>query len=363
MTDILDQVAYGRSFLRRDRHPSGLDTAMRLEPPPEAAIGYEDGFIASPECFVAVKRLVANRTFEDEARGLDRFLFLFHLSGQRTADITGFGKCRLQGPAFYVQYLPRGTLKTNTWTPGDHETVVSISFRADSMPKIVADVLGPHSMLRALDAEADGQPILLRCPLSLDMEQAARTMLLPTIHPALLPHLLATKANELLCLGLDSVLFALDSTRSGGGRLQSQIRHARQILERDIRNPPSVCALARMVRLSTDALTREFQRAYGMGVPEFLSHRRMKAAYHALVTTGTPLKKVSYDVGYGHTSNFCTAFKRHFGRTPSEVRQARGRDIDRDVLDTYRDLTPADDPVAGAGGADHPGRRRPEDRA
>ena len=318
--------------MRSGSHPSGLSTAMRLEPPPGAAVGYEDGFIASSECFITVKQIVAKQTFAEEARGLGRFVFFFHLGGERIIDISGFGTRHLSGPSFYVSYLPPGAIRRSTWVQGGHETIVAVGFWADRLPKVIKDVLGPNSMLRTLNSMTDHDPILLQCPLSIEMEQAARNLLLPRVHRVLLSHFLVTKANELLCLGLDSVLSALNpntcdldvssSMALQMNRLESQIRCASQILEREIRNPPSVLELARIVKLPASTFAREFWNTYGVGVPEFLSHQRMKAAHNALVTTDLPLKKISYDVGYQHTSNFCAAFKRHFGRTPTEVRRS-----------------------------------------
>ena len=326
-------------------HPSGLATAMRLQPPADAAVGYEDAYVALPECFITVKEIVANRKFEDEVRGLNRILFLFHLNGQRTVDITDVGTLRLNGPSFYVQYLPRGTTKMNTWTAGDHETVVAISFDADRTPKLVQDVLGSRSVQSALNPVAEHEPILLKCPLSLEMEQAARNMLLPNVHASLLPHFILTKASELLCLGLDSILFTLSSELPKEDKLHSKIRHAGQVLEQEFQSPPSVAELSKIVNLPADVLAREFWKIYGVSVTEFLTHQRMKMAQHALVTTDLPLKRISYDVGYQHTSNFCTAFKRHFGRTPTEVRRAVERDTHVVTSGDRQGL-----PLAGCGG-------------
>lgn len=141
-----------------------------------------------------------------------------------------------------------------------------------------------------------------------------------------------TKANELLCLGLDSVLFALDPRSTQVNKLQSQIRYASQILERDIQNPPSVVELSKIVKLPTDTLTREFWNTYGVSISEFLLNQRMAVACHTLVTTDLPLKKISYEVGYRHTSNFCAAFKRHFGRTPTEVRRQGSQHVNQKTI-------------------------------
>ena len=77
----------------------------------------------------------------------------------------------------------------------------------------------------------------------------------------------------------------------------------------------------------TVAVRREFQTSFCVTVPEFISRLRLKRAYDAVLTTDQPLKLISYEVGYQHTSNFCNAFKRLYGRTPTDLRRARGETV------------------------------------
>ncbi|WP_084779944.1 helix-turn-helix domain-containing protein [Mesorhizobium sp. C372A] len=46
----------------------------------------------------------------------------------------------------------------------------------------------------------------------------------------------------------------------------------------------------------------------------------MKRASLLLETGDTSLKRVAFEVGYAHTSNFCTAFRRQFATTPKGAR-------------------------------------------
>ena len=208
----------------------------------------------------------------------------------------------------------------NTWVQGGGETAVAIGFSADKPPKVIEDVLAPTSILRVLNANACDEPILFKQPLPLEMELAARHILLPGLHASLLRHFLVAKADELMCLGLDAILSASDSMKPPISEPQSKIRYVCQILETRIQRPPSVLELAQAVRLPANILARKFTETYGTSIARFLLHQRMKAALHALLTTNLPLKRISYDVGYRHVSNFCAAFKRHYGRTPTEMR-------------------------------------------
>jgi AraC-like DNA-binding protein len=45
----------------------------------------------------------------------------------------------------------------------------------------------------------------------------------------------------------------------------------------------------------------------------------MARARMLLEAGNLPLKQVAFEVGYSHASNFCTAFKRHFGKPPKSL--------------------------------------------
>ncbi|WP_353622732.1 helix-turn-helix transcriptional regulator [Mesorhizobium sp. C374B] len=58
----------------------------------------------------------------------------------------------------------------------------------------------------------------------------------------------------------------------------------------------------------------------GSSYAQYITERRMKRASLLLETGDTSLKRVAFEVGYAHTSNFCTAFRRQFATTPKGAR-------------------------------------------
>jgi AraC-like DNA-binding protein len=48
----------------------------------------------------------------------------------------------------------------------------------------------------------------------------------------------------------------------------------------------------------------------------------MEMAKGLLEKTDRSITEIAFDVGYEYSSNFTTAFKRHFGITPSTAREA-----------------------------------------
>lgn len=304
-------------------HPIGLPIAHRIVPPQSVARGYEDAFIASPECLVTTKRIEVSQGFVDQEHGFGRLAFVFHLNGQRIVDISGLGKRHLNGPSFSVHYLPSGATKKSTWMTKDRETAVVIGFWPHTPPQVVSKLLRQVPEIQRLLPICESKPMWLERPLTIEMEQAARFILSPRVHPALFPDILMNKVNELLCLGIDALMSSPHAERLN--TVQAKLQQARQIIETNLRDVPSAAELARRVDLPASTFSVEFQQEIDISLSDFKLQLQMKKAHHLLVTTGLPLKSVSYEVGYHHASNFCTAFRRYFGRTPTEVRNAASR--------------------------------------
>ena len=81
-------------------------------------------------------------------------------------------------------------------------------------------------------------------------------------------------------------------------------------------------ALAKLCKLSTRQLQREFRRHFRVPPQQWLDEQRLKAA-GPLLLSGEPVKKVAYDLGFKQTSHFCRKFKFHHRMTPREFVSAQ----------------------------------------
>jgi AraC-like DNA-binding protein len=321
MLDMLQRLTDGRSFSRAARHPSGLAQAARVVPPPRLGDGYEDAYLASPEFVITAKHITARRTFSDDEPGLGRLVFIFHLRGRRVIELAG-DRHELNEPAFAVCYQAEGVPKRSTWVEGDQETAVVVGFWPEDPPLVLRGPEGVSPPWRSVFAIGGQRAGWLEQPLSLEMEQASRLILAPKVHPTVVSHFLTTKANELLCLGLDAVLGARVDERDPQAVIRTKLKQVRGIIESRLQGVPPLGALAEAVGLSPAVLSAEFHAACGCSVAQYVLERRMTTAAHLLASTDLPLKRIAYEVGYRHTSNFCLAFKRHFGRTAHRLRLA-----------------------------------------
>jgi len=318
---MLDQLTEGRSFSRAPAHPSGLPSAVRITPPFEYGSGYEDAYLSSPEFLITAKHIQARQTFEECEPGLGRLIFLFHLHGKRQVEVEGTGSYTLNSPTFAAFYQAEGIAKRSIWTGGDRETAVSVGFWPQRPPKVIRGPISSPSMQLTQFGDNLQPFVWMQQPLSLEMEQAARSILTPRVHHAVLEDFLETKAHELLCLGLDAVLSASELATGGASLTQSKLCKAQRILDANLKNVPSIGYLAQEVGLSTTVLSAEFSKIFNCNVSGYVVERRMMTAYHLLGSTKMPLKQVAYEVGYNHASNFSLAFKRYFGSTPRQVRR------------------------------------------
>lgn len=81
--------------------------------------------------------------------------------------------------------------------------------------------------------------------------------------------------------------------------------------------------MAQCINISENQLGRLFNEVYGMSPMTILKNMRMEFAKHFLMWYPTrKIKDIAASVGYKDSSYFCSVFKREFGLTPEEFREA-----------------------------------------
>ncbi len=95
-----------------------------------------------------------------------------------------------------------------------------------------------------------------------------------------------------------------------------RIHHAKNILEKNLEDPPSLLELARKVGINDYKLKRGFREVFGTTAFGYLQKVRMERAKNLLAEQMLSVGEVAQNVGYRSQSRFCDAFKRHFGLTP-----------------------------------------------
>jgi len=97
---------------------------------------------------------------------------------------------------------------------------------------------------------------------------------------------------------------------------------AREILLSDLSKPPlTIRQLAQRVGLNEFKLKVGFAQFFKTGVFECFQRARMYKAKHLLLQTNKPIKDICSLAGYPRMTNFITAFRKFFGKTPGSLRR------------------------------------------
>jgi AraC-like DNA-binding protein len=97
---------------------------------------------------------------------------------------------------------------------------------------------------------------------------------------------------------------------------------ARDLADSRYAEPLEVEDLARAAGLSKAHFSREFRRVFGESPYVYLLTRRLERAAALLRNTDHSVAEICLEVGLQGIGSFTTSFKRMYGMTPSEYRQA-----------------------------------------
>ncbi len=67
---------------------------------------------------------------------------------------------------------------------------------------------------------------------------------------------------------------------------------------------------------------RSFKAAFGMSPHRYRMTRRLERARELLRRSPRPTTDIAMDLGFNTPSHFAAAYRRRFGETPSQTRQA-----------------------------------------
>ena len=98
-----------------------------------------------------------------------------------------------------------------------------------------------------------------------------------------------------------------------------RIREARDILIRNLEDPPSLLGLASQVGINKNKLNQGFRQVFGTSVFDYLRLCQLEWARELLESKEKNVTEVAFEVGYAQHSNFTKAFKKHFGTNPKDL--------------------------------------------
>jgi AraC family transcriptional regulator len=107
-----------------------------------------------------------------------------------------------------------------------------------------------------------------------------------------------------------------------GGLAAWQRNRIAEFIEAHLADNVPLADLAAVVRLSAFHFSRAFKQSFGMPPFRYVTSRRIERAKALLADAATSVTQVGIAVGFGDTSAFTTAFRRHTGVTPGVFRRS-----------------------------------------
>lgn len=99
-----------------------------------------------------------------------------------------------------------------------------------------------------------------------------------------------------------------------------KIEQARNILDNNYSEPPTIKSLALKIGMNETKLKAYFKKMYGDTIHKYVISLRMKKAHDLLTKQNLLLKEVALKVGYQKTSNFTNVFIKYYGVHPKKSR-------------------------------------------
>ena len=100
-----------------------------------------------------------------------------------------------------------------------------------------------------------------------------------------------------------------------------RIEAARDVIARRFRDNLSLSDIAREVESSVFHLARVFKARTGFSLHTYRNQLRLRAALERLHDRDVDLIDIAIDLGFSSHSHFTETFRRHFGGTPSVIRE------------------------------------------
>jgi len=214
---------------------------------------------------------------------------------------------------------------------GDRHQFITLEFSRDHLQKQLADCedeLEPQVRRAVFPAK---EASVVSSPRAMGAEQRSviATLLQPPVPKAAQSLWYQSKSLELMSHFLfapkDPELFCMRQKRVARDRVQ----RTKELLARDLANPPTLESMGQEVGCSPFHLSRIFSREVGLTIPQFLRNLRMERAAELLRGGRYNVTEAATEVGYSSLSHFSKAFCETIGCCPVLYPMAKHVVLDR----------------------------------
>lgn len=271
---------------------------------------------------LVISDLNFEKTFDYEFVYEDLNFFHFRLSGQSLEQVSPGGEETLiDRPGFMLSAAPNGHVEKTRKLDASPWRSVAPFFDDEAIARILGDdgasLAEASAFLNAWRVRENAGLL----PFSVSIAETLRAIVTCPFTDRLRHTYLEAKTVELICLAIAQC--AQGAETAGEPPLSAQDRkrleEARDILDAEYVNPPSLAALGRQVGLNRRKLATGFRLCFDISIMQYCLDKRMRAAC-VMLQEGVPIARVADAAGYADQASFSRAFRRHFGNTPGYFR-------------------------------------------
>ncbi len=308
------------------RHPRRDLLGARITLTPEEGEGYWELTRIREDLYVVIANFAYKEPRLELVPGDGMVQFNFKISGDMALAVSRAEPLRWNRPSLLLWAQPAG-VDISEWTAAStREQFIIVSMRPEFLAEqILTPGVETPEPLKAFVSRRESIHYHQH-PLTAQTFEIATRLINNPFTGAL--SLVYTEALtlELLCSAVGS--FSLLSSNSSQEYTERELRclhAARNVLMRQFAPAPTIAKLARAVGMSKSTLTQGFKAVFGETIFDFSLRCRMQHALTLMRDQNWSVVKVSEAVGYSHSTSFTTAFRRHFGIRPIDVRRVKAR--------------------------------------
>lgn len=309
------------------RHPRRHLLAARIDFPPQEGDGYWELTRIGDDVYVVVANVTYKSSRRELVPGDGMIQFYCKLSGDLTLGVSQTEPLRLNRPSLLVYFQPVGFDMQEWSAPRVRERSVTVNVRTEYLlENFMSSAAQLPPQLSALTQGSPRQFNYCQLPLNPRMFEltaklvdGAHTEVLALVHTEAL-------VLELLCAAVAEFGAVAAAPIEQFSEHDLRCLHAaRGLLLKQFAPAPTIRQVARAAGMSETSLKRGFKSLFGETLFDFSVRCRMQQALTLLRERHLPVARVAEAVGYSHQTSFATAFHRHFGVRPKDVRGQRIR--------------------------------------
>ncbi len=287
--------------------------------------GFETLYQLQPGIMLRILDLTSHTSDDIEtATPKQHLVFCFNIQGSETLKVENYGSLSLtEGRLLlgYSQIKRRMTLH-------QVESKKSLFVMLLCEPKVLLQPpfdMDIEQLPDCIQSVLSGaQEMAENVAMNMELMQALRIFLnFDSMEPWNRPFIQA-KSLEILCLALSNISHQESQVQLAhvSEKEREHVQKASLLLQEQWRNPPSQEELVQILGIGKSSLKKVFKLINGCSITDFVLNIRMQNSQQLLSQGKLNVTQVATEVGYEHSSNFASAFKRQFGISPKAFQKA-----------------------------------------